>query len=377
MKFLPILLAGLSAAAPSRPGLLQRRQDASTRTLILGAPGQIIAAQFNGAEFSVVAKDEQEGTGPSWMLFRNPELFYAVNENSDKLRLFSFNAQANELKQVVELESSAGVVHLEFNQDQTRMVGSAYGNGTIDVWDTSAEDGTPTLIKTLKSGGELAPASSEPTPIKPSLTPRAVSSSSTTSAPIASSSSTPKTTHTRSPITSSSREAATHYTVVCERTNQLLTYSLTYSDDSIDFSNVRPTSTFGDAFPKNATTAAAGEVVLSANGRDLYVSNRLTGNDTDSISHFRASASGCLTFKGQVSSGGVLPRMISLSADSSQGTLFAANQKGDNGLVAFRRDSSGILISVPVAAAELSAFAEAGSDLGPQFVLEVPAAASS
>lgn len=393
MKFLPILLAGLSAAAPSRPGLLQRRQDASTRTLILGAPGQIIAAQFNGAEFSVVAKDEQEGTGPSWMLFRNPELFYAVNENSDKLRLFSFNAQANELKQVVELESSAGVVHLEFNQDQTRMVGSAYGNGTIDVWDTSAEDGTPTLIKTLKSGGELAPGQLGAHPHQAVLDPTGrfflVNDLGTdslividaqddtyeiTNNFVVESGCGPRHGVFRGP----EGEAATHYTVVCERTNQLLTYSLTYSDDSIDFSNVRPTSTFGDAFPpKNATTAAAGEVVLSANGRDLYVSNRLTGNDTDSISHFRASASGCLTFKGQVSSGGVLPRMISLSADSSQGTLFAANQKGDNGLVAFRRDSSGILISVPVAAAELSAFAEAGSDLGPQFVLEVPAAASS
>ncbi|PKS10294.1 hypothetical protein jhhlp_002045 [Lomentospora prolificans] len=392
MKALPILLSGLAAAAPSITGSFQRRQDTSTRTLLLGAPGQILATQFNGAEFSVVAKDEQTGTGPSWMLFKSPELFYAVNENSDKLRLFSFDAQASALKQLSEVTSSSGVVHLEFNRDKTRMVGAAYGNGTIDIWDTSAQDGSPTLIKTLKSEGELGPDQLGAHPHQAVLDPTGqffiVNDLGTDSLIVIDTKDDAYTINNNFVVESGcgprhgvfrgpQGEAATHYTVVCERTNKLLTYKLTYSDNTIDFSDLRSVSTFGDAFPpKNATTAAAGEVVLSSDGKDLYVSNRLTGNDTDSISHFRASSKGCLTFKTQVSSGGVLPRMISLSNDGPQNTLFAANQKGPNGLVAFRRDSSGILLPVPVAVAGLETFAEAGSDLGPQFVLEVPAASS-
>ena len=394
MKVLPILLSiGLASALPSHPSRLHRRQDTpSAKTLLLGAPGQILATQFNGIEFSVVGKDEQPGTGPSWLLFKSPELFYAVNENADKLRLFSFDAQANQLKQLSEVASSSGVVHLEFNKEKTRMVGSAYGNGTIDIWDTSATDGSATLIKTLKSEGTLGPGQLGAHPHQAVLDPTGqffvvndlgtdsliVINSKDDAFDIANNFVVESGCGPRHGVFRGSNDgAATHYTVVCERTNKLLTYKLTYSEKSIDFSDLHSISTFGDAFPpQNATTAAAGEVVLSANGRDLYVSNRLTGNDTDSISHFRASSKGCLTFKSQIPSGGVLPRMISLGGGDDQSILFVGNQKGPNGLVAYKRDASGFLISVPVAVAGLETFAEAGSDLGPQFVLEVPAASA-
>lgn len=37
------------------------------------------------------------------------------------------------------------------------MVGAAYGEGTIDVWDVSARDGTMELLKEFPVGGTLGP----------------------------------------------------------------------------------------------------------------------------------------------------------------------------------------------------------------------------
>jgi hypothetical protein len=41
---------------------------------------------------------------------------------------------------------SSGVVSLEFNQDKTVLVGAAFGQGQVDVWDVSAPDGTLKVI---------------------------------------------------------------------------------------------------------------------------------------------------------------------------------------------------------------------------------------
>lgn len=37
------------------------------------------------------------------------------------------------------------------------MVGAAYGEGTVDVWDVSAPDGTLKLLKEISVGGTLGP----------------------------------------------------------------------------------------------------------------------------------------------------------------------------------------------------------------------------
>jgi 6-phosphogluconolactonase (cycloisomerase 2 family) len=138
-------------------------------------------------------------------------------------------------------------------------------------------------------------------------------------------------------------------------------------DGKINLTNSQTLSTFGDAFPPmNATSAAAGELIASHNERDIYVSNRVTGNETDNISHFLLQ-DGKLVFGDQISSGGLLPRQLSFSADESY--IFGANQGGDSGLVAFRRGcEDGSLI--PAGALPNS---EVGPDtFGPQFVLEIP-----
>lgn len=149
-------------------GLRFRRQNASdaddAKKLIVGGgpTGIVAAADFDGASFDIVANDTTTGTSASWMLFKEPNLLYAVDENSNNTRLFNvcpalsffslrsrlantpiqFDPATNNLKLVQNAAGSSGVVYLEFNQDKTVLVGAAFGQGQVDVWDASAPDGT-------------------------------------------------------------------------------------------------------------------------------------------------------------------------------------------------------------------------------------------
>ena len=66
---------------------------AQTKKLLIGAPGQILAADFDGTSFDIVANVSEAGTGPSWMLFKEPDILYVVNENSNNTRLFKVRAR--------------------------------------------------------------------------------------------------------------------------------------------------------------------------------------------------------------------------------------------------------------------------------------------
>ena len=132
----------------------------------------------------------------------------------------------------------------------------------------------------------------------------------------------------------------------------------------------------------NFTSAAAGEIFLASNNKDLYVTNRLTGNATDSISHFiiLTSTSGTaptsphdisLSFSDAVSSGGLTPRMASLGPSSVDNSFaLVTNQMGDNGLLALKRDiGTGVLGAKPVATLANALF-PAG---GPEFAMTLDA----
>lgn len=165
-------------------------------------------------------------------------------------------------------------------------------------------------------------------------------------------------------------------------TNQLQVFSVSYDGAGVSFTRTQELSTYGAAFPPaNATTAAAGEVVVTGDGKDVYVSNRLTGNDTDSISHFKVKhiagegGSPCkpapgsieLEFVEALSSGGAVPRMFSLSNDEK--ILFSTNQNAGAGLLAFNREDAGKLTASSAASIPVSAFGEVG--FGPQFVQQI------
>jgi 6-phosphogluconolactonase (cycloisomerase 2 family) len=86
--------------------------------------------------------------------------------------------------------------------------------------------------------------------------------------------------------------------------------------------------------PHYSGTAAAGEILLSRDGRDLYVSNRFH----DSIAHLRVGADGLLHYGGDTVTGTSMPRL--LSADPSGRWLLAGGQNSDT-IASFRIGANG------------------------------------
>lgn len=71
-------------------GKSQKATNDSKKILLGGGPtGLVGAAAFDGSNFDIVANNTIAGTSASWLLFKEPNLLYAVDENSDQLRLFN------------------------------------------------------------------------------------------------------------------------------------------------------------------------------------------------------------------------------------------------------------------------------------------------
>ncbi|KAJ4311760.1 hypothetical protein N0V84_010290 [Fusarium piperis] len=386
MKF---SIFGLTAALASSVSALPRGSYAAAEKpsarILLGNSGHIYIADFysQAGKLELTLEEEIEG-GNSWMAFSSPNLLYAVDENSANLRLFEVDLAGNKLTKKSEKVGSVGVVHLEFNKAKTRLVGAAYGNGTIDVWNT--EKGGLEFVKTIKSPGELGPnterqAASHPhqSILDPSGRYFAVNDLGTDSVVIIDSKDDAWKVADNIKVTAgcgprhgvfypSGAEKATHYIVGCELSNTAIVYKVTYGDNTLAFTESQTISTYGkDQPPKDPKKAAVGEVILAPNNKDLYISNRLSGYDTDSIAHFTIASCGTLTFADSVSSGGLLPRMISFSATAQH--VFAGNQDGPSGLVALKRGKDGKLQEKPIASIPGSKFGEAG--FGPQYVHQI------
>ncbi|KAF3765229.1 putative isomerase YbhE [Cryphonectria parasitica EP155] len=347
------------------------------------------AADFDGESFDIVAHHTIAGTSASWLLFKEPNLLYAVDENSNTTRLFNFDPDTNALKLVQNATGSSGVVSLQFNRDKSVMIGAAFVEGQIDIWDLDERDGTMKLRKQIPAGGEPGPVAGRqdsPHPHEALLDPTGqffvVPDLGTDALLVIDTKDFEIQNRIRiSPSGSGPRhgsffplgghEEATHFFIACEITNLIKVFELKYTGDGLGFHEVQSLSTFGDEFPPaNPTTASAGELVIDADNKNLYVSNRLTGDATDNISHFSIDSRdrAPLRFVDQISSGGVLPRMFSISKDDD--ILFSTNQDGEDGLLAFAKDkSTGSLAEKPLARIARDKFGKA--NFGPQFVMEI------
>ncbi|KAK1984535.1 Lactonase, 7-bladed beta-propeller-domain-containing protein [Colletotrichum cereale] len=400
MRFTSVIM---SVAAASAAVIGRQDAPASIAKVLIGAPGTIAVADYDGREFKIVANNSQPGTSPSWMAFKEPNLIYAVDENSNSLRLFNFNTATNELKPVQAANGSAGVVSLEFNADRTRLVGASFGQGTVDVWDIS-DASSLKLLKQITLGGAVGPnkarqdqSRAHQAVLDPSGRFFAINDLGTDTIIIIDSKDDAYEVTSRNSVSTAGcgpRHGAWYppkgdkplaYIVACELTNTLEVFSVSNNGSSVSLTRTQELSTYGEAFPPaNATSAAAGEIVISGDGKDVYVSNRLTGNATDSISHFKITqraakagspckaASGGITleFVEAISSGGQLPRMFSLSTDDK--TLFSTNQQGDGalGLLALNRaPDAGKLTATAVASLPVTLFGPEG--FGPQFVKQI------
>ncbi|KAK2474790.1 hypothetical protein H9L39_14750 [Fusarium oxysporum f. sp. albedinis] len=351
--------------------------------ILVGFPKHIsVANKVQGFPFSI----DKEVTGiPSWMTVSYPNLLYAVDESSNALTLFELNLVSDEITAKSSKEGSSGVVHLQFNADNTRLVGCAYGNGTIDIWNTT--NGSLGLIKTIPSPGQPGPdkeRQASPHPHQANLDPTGrffvINDLGTDSMVVLDSNDDAfqivNIIHI-SPHGCGPRHGvfypqgafrATHYILVCEISNKVLVYTVSYRENYLDFTQIQSTSTFGPRLPPaNSSSAAAGAIVLAADNRHLYVSNRQTGNSTDSVSHFQIdqlnSTSLSLKFVGSASTYGVSPRMMSFSHDDQY--LLIANQAGGFGLVALERRLDGTL------RAENPISVLGAPDFTPQFVQQI------
>lgn len=327
---------------------------------------------------------DDSGHSPSWLAYSEPSLLYAVDEWSNLIRVFELDVAGDKLEKKAEEVGSAGVVHLEFNKERTRMVGAAYGAGTIDVWDIS--EGGLTLMSTLESDDPLGPnkeRQAAPHPHQSVLDPSgrffAVNDLGTDHILLIDSADDafkvvnhvavePAGAGPRhGAFYPSNAEKATHYIVLCEIKNLIVVYELSYTDSSIEFTKIQDISSFGpDANPSD--DAAAGELAIV--GDHVYISNRLTGGDTDDISHFgifKCSEKTELRFVDSVSTGGTLPRMFSVTSSGAE--LLVGNQDGALGLVAIGLKEDGSLEKEFRASVKASEFGDKG--FGPQFVQQI------
>jgi 6-phosphogluconolactonase (cycloisomerase 2 family) len=377
--FLAALPLSLVAAAPA----LQQRQAPTSKTVLVGASGQLLSFSFDGTAFTKKADANLDGFNPSWMIFKEPNFLYTVNENSNTTLFFTFDRATGAFVKKQELQASTGIVHLEFNADKTRLVGSSFTNGTVDVWDTSAADGSFKLLKTVPS-----PA----TPEKPGKAHQAVldptgrffvvndlgaekihildskdDKFSLTSVSVFAGCGPRHGAFHKDTATGK----ATHYYVVCENGNKILSFHTDYAEDgtlSLGCPGA-PISTFSaDVQGRNETAAKAGELIIDADQTNLFITNRVTGNTQDDIVRFPIAEDGTLGAGAGTLSGGISPRMISFSKD--KGTLFVAHQAA--GLLAFKVQD-GALVPTPAATLEVATDAAkpASQGFGPEFVLEV------
>ncbi|KHO01220.1 carboxy-cis,cis-muconate cyclase [Metarhizium album ARSEF 1941] len=353
--------------------------------LIVNTPGKIAIVDFDGSKF--VTKGNATATGnPTWAAFAPPNLLYAVDENGDTTSLLKLDLEKNTINPVSTAKGSTGVVHLELTKDKSRMVGAGYGSGNIDIFDTSG--GGLKFSKAIASNDTVGPnkeRQAKPHPHQSLLDPSgryvAVMDLGTDNVlilntqkdfeivnhvPVKPGGCGPR----HGAFFPAGASKAEYFIVLCEIKNLVVVYSVKYTDDKgIELEPVQTVSTFKSEADAPAK-AAAGEVVLAPDNQSLYVSNRLTGGETDSIAHFRLlRKDGTLKvqFVGLTSTGGKLPRMFSASADGKY--LFVGNQDGALGLVALKRGADGALAEKPVASIEMSQFP--GQLAGPSFVLQI------
>lgn len=405
LRYLPPVLAFAGVVQTACSSAAMPQNGTSSQLLISGS-GYIWSASFNGTNVVLEKSINETGVTPSWLIEgKRSKAFITNDENSNTTYKYTFdvpttNASAVDLTPAQTYTTgSAAVVHFAYNVNKTRMFGAGYGSQKIDIWDTTAEDGSLTLLQTISTNN----ASSHPhqTVVSPTGNIAIVNDlgldklhildvSDDAAISLHSSVSVPTGCGPRHGAFywTAGMAAPSRYLVACETSHSLLVFNVTASGDlqPEPLQADLPTAVVA-ADDASAAALTAAELLLYVNedrSADVYVSNRLTGGTTDSIAHFRlaapAASSGggtqpgelaALTAADMVSSGGVGPRGMSLSADG--GYLFVGNQQaGPAGLVVLARDAAtGALGASPVATVDFDVFAGGqGEQFGPQFVME-------
>ncbi|KFA54442.1 hypothetical protein S40293_10082 [Stachybotrys chartarum IBT 40293] len=386
------MAASAAVISHSHARSLVGRLDGGTHDVarvLVADTGHVYLYDYDGSSFTQ-ALDYTVAGDPSWVAFREPDLLYAVDEWSGDVSLHRLNLATNTGELITTATGSLAAVHLEFNCEGTCMVSSAYGGQAVDVWDVA--NGGLVLLRTIASPGEPGPdpdRQSESHPHQAVLDPSGcyfiVNDLGTDSILVIDTQDDlfeivetlrvdpagcgPR----HSGFYPAGTPTATHLFIVCELINQVLAYSIAYTGSSLSFDKRQEISTFDPRSPPaTPNAAAAGEIALASNNIDLYVSNRLTGDPTDSISHFRVNPAWAepLALMSLYSTGGQLPRMFTLNSASE---LFVANQDGDGpGIAVLKRNMDGMLVETPKASIPMYVFGDIDEPApGPKYIKQI------
>ncbi|KAH8671748.1 Lactonase, 7-bladed beta-propeller-domain-containing protein [Xylariales sp. PMI_506] len=363
----------------------------ATRTLLVGtSAGRVMVLSFDGTKFHLESDYFQAGSRPSWMAFKEPNFLYIIDSNNTSIHLFHLDRDSKTLSTnpVSSAQASWGTVSLVFNSDQNQLIGSSNGKGKVDIWKISAPDGGLRWMKQIGLQGPIGPNKERQDhnrahqvicdPSGRFFIVADLGGDSIHVLDSAADSYEPVATVQVSPPGAGPRHGAflghAHYVLVCELRSLLLLFKYTtLGGGKVTMIQTQTLSTYGDGFmPRDISVALAGEIAISSNQKDIYVSNRFTGNVTDSISHFVVvdveGGEKQICFVDQVSSHGKIPRMFSLSKDET--LLFSSNEDGENGVVAFMRcPETGKLYPEPVALMTNVLITDKPG-FGPQFVME-------
>ncbi|KAI0846356.1 putative isomerase YbhE [Daldinia vernicosa] len=345
--------------------------------LIVGNTSQIILVNFDGATFSIASRYILPHWVPSSILFKEPNLLYAVNEigtDTNMLRLVPNTSVApdaigfDRLSFVTNAHGSFGGNYLAFNTDKTRMVETCFSSGRIDVWDTSAADRIvlKRSIRTRTENGNQWPHQRRPGPRQAILEPTGrffiIPNPGTDSLHVMDTKDDKYeiTGITGVPYTISPESIAcithggTPYLVVAGGLSTAIALMrMEYTDTTIRFTTIH----WGHA----GRRWDPGEIIMSSflglevakNQRDIYLWNRFPGEPGGHIAYFRLTEDGGslgLTHIDHIPTPDIQPRMVSLSGDDKQEFAFVANEDGESGLIVFRRDpTTGRLDPNPVA----------------------------
>lgn len=370
--------------------------------LLIARPGHIYLATYTPASPEItIDLDLPVAGNPSWIAVSptHPNQLYTLDEDASTTYLFHLDLASNRLTKVAESgDGSKGVCHLAFNKQGTLLLGSSWASGTIDVWNTEGEGENHSLelVRTIQSKNPVLDAGTVARAHQAVLDPTGrffvVNDLGTDSllvldalAPLVA-----IVNRVPVPVGSGPRHGvfypagqegpATHYLLLCETSNRVIVFTVRYVDEKMELAPLASYSTFmpDDASPERVSFAAAGEIVLSRDGKHVYASNRLTTSPTETIAHFRVlSGEECtsegglaLELVGETSTRGKHPRMFSLSRSGRE--LFVGNQEGEWAVVVLRIRDDGTLEDVPAGGILMEDLVRGeGDPRGPMFVLEV------
>ncbi|KAI0377457.1 hypothetical protein F5Y04DRAFT_291803 [Hypomontagnella monticulosa] len=118
--------------------------------LAVGMVGQIVLVEFDGKDFNIADRYTRDLSSPLHLLYKEPNLLYVADQLSLDTSVFKLSQTQTEMSHISSARGTLGGRSLTFNVDKTRLVElSCMDRAGIDIWDSSAADGSLSLIKTL------------------------------------------------------------------------------------------------------------------------------------------------------------------------------------------------------------------------------------